>query len=328
MKRNDPHEEENEGYFASVSDLMVGILFMFLLLLAIFAANYQDQNMVSRDLLEACEKRVERLKSGLREALLALETLERLRERVWTLESLIGKMVTELSDQKESSRLAQKALLAEIRKSIEAKNMDLAPEDRVLFEMDEAAAVLRLTEAIPFASQKSELSEKATKTVHTLTAVLTEVLPCYTTEGTHRACANVKGSLLETVLIEGHTDSKPWRRDGHPMSAEESKRFNDDLSSSRALSVLSEMAITNPMLEVLKNKEGRPVFGISGYGQRRLRSLDEDAPNRRIDVRFILYSDNNLAVRPILDDISKILKAGSIQDLKPLIKSIQELVDQ
>jgi len=34
--------ESGEGYFASVSDLMVGILFVFLLMLTVFALNFRD----------------------------------------------------------------------------------------------------------------------------------------------------------------------------------------------------------------------------------------------------------------------------------------------
>ena len=34
--------EGGEGYFASISDLMVGILFVFLLMLTVFALNYRD----------------------------------------------------------------------------------------------------------------------------------------------------------------------------------------------------------------------------------------------------------------------------------------------
>ncbi len=42
-----PHEEPedaHEGYFASISDLMVGILFIFLLMLAVFAISYADED--------------------------------------------------------------------------------------------------------------------------------------------------------------------------------------------------------------------------------------------------------------------------------------------
>jgi chemotaxis protein MotB len=34
--------EEGDGYFASISDLMVGILFVFLLMLTVFALNYRE----------------------------------------------------------------------------------------------------------------------------------------------------------------------------------------------------------------------------------------------------------------------------------------------
>src|ERR1700727_2201887 len=35
-------DEEGDGYFASVSDLMVGVLFVFLLMLTVFALNYRQ----------------------------------------------------------------------------------------------------------------------------------------------------------------------------------------------------------------------------------------------------------------------------------------------
>ena len=48
-------ESGGEGYFASVSDMMVGILFIFLLLLTVFALNFreaeQEQKVKLADLL-------------------------------------------------------------------------------------------------------------------------------------------------------------------------------------------------------------------------------------------------------------------------------------
>ena len=41
MALRDHEEGGAEGYFASVSDLMVGILFVFLLMLTVFALNYR-----------------------------------------------------------------------------------------------------------------------------------------------------------------------------------------------------------------------------------------------------------------------------------------------
>jgi chemotaxis protein MotB len=39
----DGSDETGEGYFASVSDLMVGILFVFLLMLTVFALNFREE---------------------------------------------------------------------------------------------------------------------------------------------------------------------------------------------------------------------------------------------------------------------------------------------
>ena len=48
-------EDGGEGYFASVSDLMVGVLFVFLLMLTVFALNFRDAEqaqMVEREKYE------------------------------------------------------------------------------------------------------------------------------------------------------------------------------------------------------------------------------------------------------------------------------------
>src|ERR1700739_4258924 len=42
MSATHSSDEEGEGYFASASDLMVGILFVFLLMLTVFALNFRD----------------------------------------------------------------------------------------------------------------------------------------------------------------------------------------------------------------------------------------------------------------------------------------------
>ena len=54
-----PEEEGGDGYFASVSDMMVGILFVFLLMLTVFALNYREAEQrqeVSRAELEEAKE--------------------------------------------------------------------------------------------------------------------------------------------------------------------------------------------------------------------------------------------------------------------------------
>ena len=65
MALRDPEEGGAEGYFASVSDLMVGILFVFLLMLSVFALNYRvaehDQE-VSRAQFDIEKARADRVR--------------------------------------------------------------------------------------------------------------------------------------------------------------------------------------------------------------------------------------------------------------------------
>ena len=61
-------DETGDGYFASISDLMVGILFIFLLMLTVFAINYAHEDKDKK--IDALEKPVAALTTE-RDALLA-----------------------------------------------------------------------------------------------------------------------------------------------------------------------------------------------------------------------------------------------------------------
>jgi flagellar motor protein MotB len=50
---NDDIEEHDEGYFASFTDLLVGILFVFIILLMVFASNMNKQTQETREATEA-----------------------------------------------------------------------------------------------------------------------------------------------------------------------------------------------------------------------------------------------------------------------------------
>jgi len=92
---------------------------------------------------------------------------------------------------------------------------------------------------------------------------------------------------IDTIFIEGHTDSVP------------AKRFlkeNWGLSSMRAIEVWDRWR-SNPeygqQLDSLRNKKGDPIFSVSGYADtRRVDKIEADKislqKNRRIDIRFTM----------------------------------------
>ena len=89
--------------------------------------------------------------------------------------------------------------------------------------------------------------------------------------------------LVETLLIEGHTDNVPITG---------VLRFKDnlELSSIRAATVYRMIAKCEPSIGRLLNSAANPILSTSGYGYTRPATQDikRMAENRRIDLRFLL----------------------------------------
>jgi len=102
---------------------------------------------------------------------------------------------------------------------------------------------------------------------------------------------------LDTVFIEGHTDSRPFPR----------KKGNWGLSSFRAISLWEfwgqNLALT-PQFNEMTNAFDQKLFSISGYAaSRRIQTVEETDEqrrrNRRIDLRFTVK-------RPSISELEKI----------------------
>jgi len=95
-------------------------------------------------------------------------------------------------------------------------------------------------------------------------------------------------SYLDTVFIEGHTDSRPLN--GFMGKG------NWGLSSFRAISLWQfwEKVLSDTLrLGALLNQEGQPLFSVSGYAETRpvtaqQTTEEEYRMNRRIDIRFTI----------------------------------------
>jgi chemotaxis protein MotB len=281
-------ETEGEGYFASVSDLMVGVLFVFLLMLTILALNFRDDS-AQLDALKAEAARQTLAAQHLRAINLAMK--ERLAEAATALRH-------ELRDRE----AARAGLLARLATKLQ--------EGGIKFSLDQRSGVLRLSDSVPFATGRSDLTDETRRTLLVLGRVLGDVLPCFAAAESRHGCQADDAPILETVLVEGHTDSQPYPK----MTALQSEQENDRLSAERALTVFTELRQRQPSLDGLHNPSGQPLLGISGYGQRRpLQPADGTAEaeltrNRRIDVRFVLASRTSDELRALLDDIDRLKK--------------------
>ena len=249
-------QAEGQGghnYLASVSDLVSALIFVFIIMLAVFA--YQLANVTRKQ-----EERVE-----------DLEAEEKTRTR----------------------------MLRDIKSRLEKAGM------RVEVLADQG--VLRLSDnAINFPSGSETPVPEHHVNVGRLAQAIAEVVPCYVSPGSAVSTLRDGGEavsycqppadpsmydcrkqefpwLLETLLIEGHTDNVP---------VSPGNRFQDnlELSSMRAATVHRMIVACEPEVERLLSTDDFPVLSTSGYGYTRpaIRDTGRTAENRRIDLRFLL----------------------------------------
>ena len=218
-------EESSEHFFASFTDLLVGVIFMFILLLMVFALNLKKP------------------------------------------EDDKPKIVTEE---------IRANILKEIAARMEKRGMPVT--------LDLANGIIRLPESLLFRSGQWQLVPQGKTAVASLAEVLSEVLPCASESPT--ACGWVKQPLmLDSVLIEGHTDNRPF--------TDARGNTNWELSAFRAITVYKAMVDATPGLEQsIMNAGHQPLLGVSAYADRRPAFVGALDPNRRIDVRFNMRASN------------------------------------
>lgn len=268
-------ESAGEGYFASVSDLMVGILFVFLLMLTVFALNYrneEDKQVVAKRELDLTRQQLDFAK-------IRNDFNEQKNEKLRALLQEAAAQLQLVADQRQQLR-AQ--LLSTLKSELEKS---LAVE----IEVDPDSGILRLPGDLLFAKDRSELDDRQRARVIQVAKILGTTLPCYSTASDPTWCASPK-PILDAVLVEGHSDKQRILS----LTPEGSEAANDRLSTDRALAVFKILRQKPSRLDDLKSEDGKPLFGVSAYGERRplpdARGETEAdyRRNRRIDIRFVL----------------------------------------
>jgi chemotaxis protein MotB len=226
--RGRPAAHVGEGYMASSADLMIGILFIFIIMVVYLAVEI---------------KRVTGPKANA--------------DPVGTLVRKIGE-------------------------GLHGKG--------VRVEIDPDSGVIALPSDALFDSGKAVPTAGALEAISKTDEVLRAVLPCYVSAAprSNRVCdeLNKKGVELETVMIEGHTDSDQYLND---------PSRNWHLGLDRARFIFDELGKGD--LGKLKNKKGQPLLGVSSYADTRPSKTpsnvaDSKAKDRRVELRFILsYQD-------------------------------------
>lgn len=244
---------QEDNYLASLSDLMIGLLFVFIIILMSFALHYR----------QASWEQTQQNNSLYAET--AAQRLEKQR---------LEKVLTRLTD----NESVRRDLLKDIEKLLATKGL------RVL--IDEQNGILRLPEALLFNSGEADFRPEGIHAMEQVAAALLEILPCYSLSPpeVRRHCPPHSEPRLEAVLIEGHTDNKPIKTDQF--------HDNWALAAARALHTFQALNRYAPVLEQLKNPNQQALLSVSAYEARRpVANQDTEEnrrQNRRIDLRFLM----------------------------------------
>jgi chemotaxis protein MotB len=269
MKADDEEAEGLEGgggndYFASLTDLMTGVVFIFVILLTAYALVVRgEQERAARLAAEAEAARAAATASEAdlrRQRELLQQEQGRNRENARTIEAL-----AQLLRDREKAR---REMLEKLVSRLEGQGV------RVDADLDNG--VIRLPENLLFDVGKADLRpEGRIALVKIAQGLITVVRPW---------CLPSAKFRLESFFIEGHTDNVPIFNDEF--------HNNWELSTARAVNTSLALTETARDLLVLKNPSGKPILGVSGYGENRpvapnLSDAGRSA-NRRIELRFLM----------------------------------------
>jgi chemotaxis protein MotB len=304
-----PSGEEEGNYLVSVSDLMVGMLFVFLIILMAFGLNFRiaeetatsiqthltrERDEVGRDMRRLAVERdllaVQRDTVAEERDRLAAE-----RDRLAAERDGLAEERDQLADERD--RLAEERdelgavtdyLLRNerIRNEMLATVQSLLRERRVEVSLDPENGILRLPESLLFDSARAVLRPEGARALRELAAVLARSLPCYSRapQAQQIDCPLAAKPRLEAVLVEGHTDTVPIN----------TSEFADnwELASARAINTYKALLAYESSLAQLKNARGEDLLGVSAYEAHRPvapePTIDGRRLNRRIDLRFLI----------------------------------------
>jgi chemotaxis protein MotB len=165
-------EETEESYFVSMTDIMVGLLFIFIIMLMAFGL-----------MLKVAAENTDKTRNEIEEAV--RQTKDEV-EEMQNIDSLRAQMLHDIEE-----RLGERGVTVIVR---------------------EENGVLQLPDEILFEKAESELSPKGLSAIGHLANALDDVLPCYAVVPAAVQAppceAQISDQLrIEAVFVEGHTDS-------------------------------------------------------------------------------------------------------------------------
>lgn len=260
---------------------MVGMLFLFIIMLMAFALNYrtaEDQAAETEAQLTRERDAVSLVKDRLAQE---RDRLEQERDQLAIERDRIAierDQISAVTDHLMRDNYIRADMLAIIIAALEEREVEVT--------LDPENGIVRLPESLLFETGEAVLRPQGVRALREVAAVLALTLPCYSRAPPVQQsdCPDAARPLLEAVLVEGHTDDRP-------ISTSD---FSDnwELASARAINTFKALLAYEPSLSALLNERGEALLGVSNYEAQRPVSVgltpEDRRQNRRIDLRFLI----------------------------------------
>jgi flagellar motor protein MotB len=281
--QDDNHEEES--FFVSMTDIMVGLLFIFILIIMYFAV----QAKIDAKSIEKNEAQIAQLTTLLD----GQDELEKY-SRLTVYQSRVA--------------LQRNYLLDWVRAHLERSGVDGV-------EVIEEQGVIRLPEGILFDSGEFQFGDGSTAeaTARAISRALSDVLKCSVLSSDGRPykgaeeCRttfyhNKNMGFVQSIYIEGHTDSIQI---SGSVNGDPNITTNLKLSARRSTNTFETITDESPDViafhgPVLGDSDLRfePILASAAYGEWRPVSSNDTKEgrrsNRRIDLRLVMYVPPNI----------------------------------
>jgi chemotaxis protein MotB len=280
-----PQKESSGDYFASMTDLLVGVLFILIIMVAYLAFQINTEDRVPKIKFDAVKKERDALVIEV-EAL--FKEIERLQQEIERL--LRAKKINDLEKYMALGQAKRDQIVLSTVRELRALNIDA--------RVGRANNVVTISGANLFASGRSDLDsrEGALVRVNALAQVLRERIKCHAitpfVKTDEFMLCNPDFLFIEAVFIEGHTDD--MRVLGRLADG---SRNNLELSARRATNTYMQMVDHVPALIDFSNPNGEQALSVAAYGEQRPMveniSAEDREMNRRIDIRFDMFVPNS-----------------------------------
>ena len=290
--------DEENPYWMSFSDLMSGLLVVFLLASVALIIQLTEARVNFEQ--EMQEKRRELAKEQ--------EAAKRHQQEALRLKAALQKREQELEKIREELRLAKLKIREDIEQLRQAEKIrrevlytikESLAKQNIVVEVVDNDSVLRIPETtLSFLSNSYDIPDNAA-TQKAIAQIGLALHQAITEPASGLANNRKRFDYLDTIFIEGHTDSRPTNR----------TKGNWGLSTFRAISLWEfwqdQLAVSPPFAD-MENTFKQKLFSVSGYAaSRRLQMVEDTAEqremNRRIDLRITVK-------RPSIEDLENIIK--------------------